>query len=67
MSLTSLELAELIARAVRDIDTPFSRHPGGNPIGAQAVLRVLHEHGVWFHRVTETEQGSTLEQLPLLP
>jgi hypothetical protein len=62
--MTSLELAEQIARAVRDIDTPFSRHSGGNPIGA---LRVLHEHGYWFCRVTETEQGSKVEQLSLLP
>jgi hypothetical protein len=53
--LTSLELAEEIARAV--LETVDGEEP-------QAVLRVLHDLGYWFCRVEETPQGTMKLELP---
>lgn len=57
-SLTTLQLAEAIARAVKIAinDRPGAwDHPGRWLSGeaAQAVLKTLRVHGCWFCRVTE--------------
>ena len=70
-SLTTLQLAEQIAEAVLDAYDPggaMYRHPDTpEDVGAQAVLKALHEESCWFCRLTDVPgQGTVSERLPLL-
>jgi hypothetical protein len=62
MALTSLELAEKIARAVLHAAMSGDGKAYGNA-PALAVLETLHDTSHWFTRVTETEHGSLLDVL----
>jgi hypothetical protein len=65
-SLTTLQLAERIAKAVMNA---FGEYSADCPVSAtrtEAVLRTLHETGHWFCRLTENPLQGTIQQtLPL--
>jgi hypothetical protein len=64
--MTTLELARAIADAVDLALRPSGPGPNRHQDSAkdpptQAVLRVLHETDSWFCRLSEDEQGCTVE------
>lgn len=60
MDLTTREVAELIAQAVDD-SIAWDRYEQQRVftlrLGADAVLRTLHEHHVWLHRTVQDADG----------
>jgi len=63
--LTTLQLAEQIARAVVNrFENCAFYTADAHPAEAEEVLKALRETGHWFCRVTETEQKTFTEPMP---
>ena len=67
--LTTLQLAEKIARAVLtgvDADEiALVPHDSYFPDLTWDVLKVLHDTGTWFCRLRETPEGTAVQPMPL--